>query len=85
MEANLWGSAMVFSSLCMLTRIGTPPHLADRIGHVTVALYLLGWVGPAAALALCAVRAKRPWIGAIIPVSLHAALGVLYGLAIWWT
>ncbi|MFI2077513.1 hypothetical protein [Streptomyces triculaminicus] len=85
LEANLWGSALVFSSLSLVSRGPAVQSLAERFEHVTVVLYLLGWIGPAAALVLCAVRAKRPWNGAIVPVAVHAVLGLLYWLVLGWT
>ncbi|MET9418878.1 hypothetical protein ABZY03_32760 [Streptomyces klenkii] len=47
-------------------------------------LYVLGWAGPAIALALCAVQQRRPWNGAIVPVTVHAASGLLYGVGMGW-
>ncbi|MEU3754127.1 hypothetical protein AB0H17_15390 [Streptomyces olivoreticuli] len=83
-EANLWSSALVFSCLCLLSRVGRVSNLFDRFDGITVLLYVLGWVGPALALALCAVRRRRPWNGAVVPVTVHAVSGLLYGLGIGW-
>ncbi|KNB51516.1 hypothetical protein AC230_14110 [Streptomyces caatingaensis] len=83
-EANLWGSALVFSCLCLLSRVGRTAKLVDHIDGITVILYVLGWVGPALALALCAARKRRPWNGAVVPVTVHAASGLLYGAGIGW-
>ncbi|RLV10164.1 hypothetical protein CTZ27_02745 [Streptomyces griseocarneus] len=84
LEANLWGSALVFSCLCLLSRVGRTASLLDRFDGITVILYVLGWAGPAVALALCAARRHKPWNGAIVPVTVHAASGLLYGAGIGW-
>ncbi|MEV6673939.1 hypothetical protein [Streptomyces sp. NPDC051162] len=83
-EANLWGSTLVFSFLCLLSRVGRASQLFDRVDGITVILYVLGWVGPVLALALCAARRRKPWNGAVVPVAVHAASGLLYGVGIGW-
>ncbi|MEW2029687.1 hypothetical protein AB0901_04050 [Streptomyces roseifaciens] len=83
-EANLWGAALVFSCLCLVTRLGAVSNLTDRFQHITVIFYLLGWVGPAAALLMCAVRARKPWAGAVVPVVVHVVSGLMYWLVFGW-
>ncbi|MFI1800903.1 hypothetical protein ACH427_26610 [Streptomyces sp. NPDC020379] len=82
LEANLWGSAVVFSFLCLVSRRAA--RFLDILDGVTVLVYVLGWVGPALALALCAWRRRKPWNGALVPVAVHAAVGLLYGVGIGW-
>ncbi len=82
-EANLWGSALVFSCLCLLSRVGRTAALFDWLDNSTVVLYLLGWVGPVAALAACIARRRKPWPGAVIPVAVHAASGLVYATIGW--
>ncbi|MFF4527824.1 hypothetical protein ACFY1P_01005 [Streptomyces sp. NPDC001407] len=83
-EANLWGSTLFFSFLCLLSLGGRASWLSDRIDGAAVILYVLGWTGPVLALALCAWRRRKPWNGALVPVAVHVALGLLYGFFIGW-
>ncbi len=82
-EANLWGSALVFSCLCLLSRVGRTAALFDWLDNITVVLYLLGWVGPIAALGMCITTRRRPWPGAIVPIAVHIASGLVYAGIGW--
>ncbi|MGK5640438.1 hypothetical protein ACSNOK_19300 [Streptomyces sp. URMC 126] len=84
-EANLWSSALVFSCLCLLSRVGRTAELLDAFDGITVVFYALGWAGPAIALVRCALRRRKPWSGAVVPVTVHTAMGLVLWTLLGWT
>ncbi|MEK2489925.1 hypothetical protein WN990_10215 [Kitasatospora purpeofusca] len=83
-ERQLWGSTLVFTALCLASRLGLTSdtgalaRFGERYEHSAQFLYATGWIGPTAALLLCLWHRRVPWRGGIVPVAVHGVLGLYW-------
>lgn len=83
LDPHLWSSTFYFAAIAWFIFLVWGPGDAawDRLSLAAWISYWAGWTGPVIALLRAIVKHKPIWNGAVIPVAIHAVLGVIFLLS----
>lgn len=81
-EPHLWASTFYFAAVAWFVFLAWGPGDAawGRRSLTAWIIYWAGWAGPVIALLRSIIKHTPLWSGAVVPVLVHALLGVIFFL-----